>query len=193
MAELTPEEKYKVYLEEKARIETKSARYGYSKDPKRRANLVASSSYAIAISLILLIGFNFFNQYIALYRPEISADSFTWVKDQILTPGFYIWLPILNSGLVITIAGHIFLIFIKNYLWEELTTIILNLIGIAVILALFSIYPFDFSIIADKTWAQVIPLIMNVVIGVVLIIMAITVLVRGIKIIFAVATKTRPE
>jgi hypothetical protein len=192
MAELTPEEKHNIYLEEKARIESQNSRSGYSKDPRRRANLVASSSYAIAISLILLIGFNFFNQFIALYRPYINGDTLIWIKDPILTSGFYTWLPILNAGLVLTLAGHIVIICIKQYLWEELTMIILNMIGITVILALLHFYPFDFSVINDKSWVQTLPLIIDIVLGLVLIIMAITVLVRSIKLIFVVVTKPKP-
>jgi hypothetical protein len=190
MAELTPEERKKIYEEEKARIETsQSVAAEKNKVAKRRSSVVASSSYSIAISLLLLIAFNFFYQYIALYRPEISGGSLTWIKDAFLTSEFKTWLPMLTIGLILTIAGHIFIIILKNYIWQELILMITNVIGIAVIVALFYIYPFDFSTIQDKTWAEALPIIINIILGVVLLGMIIAVLVRGIKLIVAVTTK----
>ena len=194
MTDLTPEERKKVYEEEKTRIETsQSQEKERNKVPKRRREIISSSSYSIAICLILLIGFIFFNKYIAFYRPDFSSDTLVWVKEQILTSAFNTWLIILIVGLVLVIAGHICIIILKNYVWQELILIITNLVGIGVIVALFYMYPFDFSTIQDKSWTGVVPIIINIILGLIILVMAISVLVKGIRLIISVTTKVYNE
>jgi hypothetical protein len=194
MPDLNPEERKKIYEEEKARLEASQISFKErNKGGKRKGSLVASSSYSIAISLILLIAFNFFNQYLALYRPDVSGATLVWAREQVLTSGFNTWLPMLTIGLILSIAGHVFIIILKNYVWQELILIILDLIGIAVILALFYIYPFDFSAIQDKSWAGALPIIINIVLGMVVLGLIISMLVRGIKLIISVTTKVYNE
>jgi hypothetical protein len=194
MVELSPEERRKIYEEEKASIESfQLLEEKRLTARKRKASVIASSSYSIAISLILLIAFNFFNRYIALYRPDISGDTLVWIKEPILTSGFNTWLLLLTITLILNIMGYIFIIILKKYVWQESIILILNLIGIAIIVALFYIYPFDFSLIKDNSWAEVLPVLINILLGIIGIGMIIGFLVRSIKFIIIVTTKTYNE
>jgi len=116
---------------------------GYFKSTK--AGRVTSSSFAIAWSIVFLIFFNFFSGYIAYYHDG--------ARDPILTAGFNAWLPILTTTLTLSIAGHIILIAFDRYVLREITLIVLNALGIAVVATLLSIFPFDFSVIPNITVA----------------------------------------
>lgn len=106
-----------------------------------RNERVASSGAAIAWSIVLLIFFNFFNQYIAYYH--------NGAREPILTSDFNLWLPILTITLVLSIIGHIILITLDKYLLREIIIIVLNCFGIAVVLTLLNLFPFDFSVIPN--------------------------------------------
>jgi len=116
---------------------------GYFKSTK--AGRVTSSSFAIAWSIVFLIFFNFFSGYIAYYHDG--------ARDLILTAGFNAWLPILTTTLTLSIVGHIILIAFDKYVLREITLIVLNLFGIAVVATLLAIFPFDFSVIPNITAA----------------------------------------
>jgi hypothetical protein len=192
MKDLTPEERHQIYEEEKARIEGPSGNKKKSSGMSR-SSLITSSSFSIAISLILIVGLNFFNQYIALYVPYVSGDSSYWTREPFLTPEYSSWLPIATIGLVLIVIGQVLILILKKYLWQELILMVSNLIGIAVILSLLNIYPFDYSSIHDPSWAQALPLLINIFLGIIVFGLIVAVLVRGIKLIITVTTKIYNE
>ena len=110
-----------------------------------RNERVASSGAVIAWSIVLLIFFNFFSQYIAYYH--------NGAREPILTSDFNLWLPILTTTLVLSIIGHIILIILDKYLLREIIIIVLNCFGIAVVLTLLNLFPFDFSVIPNANIA----------------------------------------
>jgi len=155
-----------------------------------RGGRITSSSFAIAWSFALLIFFNFFNQYIAYYQLEKIDDITKWVRYPILTGDFNLWLPFLTTALVLSIIGHIILIIFDKYLLRETTLIVLNLFGIAVVSALLSIFPFDFSLIPNTTVANSLPAIATIVLICIAVGLGIASLVRFIRLIVNVATRT---
>jgi len=155
-----------------------------------RGGRITSSTFAIAWSFALLIFFNFFSQYIAYYHLEKIDDIAKWVRYPILTGDFNLWLPFLTAALVLSIVGHIILIIFDKYLLRETTLIVLNLFGIAVVSALLSIFPFDFSLIPNTTVANSLPAIATIVLICIAVGMGIAALVRFIRLIVNVATRT---
>ena len=151
---------------------------------------ITSSSFAIAWSFVLLIFFNFFGKYIAYYQPETVGNVTTWIRYPILTEGFNAWLPVLTATLVFSIIGHIILIIFDRYLLRETTLIVLNLFGIAVVLTLLSIFPFDFSVIPNTNVAVILPIVTVIVLIGITVGLVIGTLVRFIKFIVNMAKGT---
>ncbi len=148
-----------------------------------RGGRITASVFAIAWSIVLLIFFNFYNQYIAYYHSETVNGITTWTRQPLFTEDINLWLPILTTTLILTIIGHIILIIFDRYTLREIVFIILNAFGLATVLTLLSVYPFDFSIIpnataADAVYSGVIILLILISIGI-----SISMLVRFIKLI----------
>jgi len=148
-----------------------------------RGGRITTSVFAIAWSIVLLIFFNFYNQYIAFYRSETVNGLTTWTRQPLFTEDINLWLPILTTTLILTIIGHIILIIFDRYTLREIVFIILNAFGLATVLTLLSVFPFDFSVIpnttaADIAYSGVIILLILISIGI-----SIGMLVRFIKLI----------
>jgi len=150
-----------------------------------KSGRITSSSFAIAWSFVFLIFFNYFNEYIAYYDFETAG----WVRYPVLTEDFGAWLPILTVALTLSIAGHIILIIFDRYILRETTLIILNLFGIAVVLTLLSIFPFDFSAIPNATIADIAPIIATIVLIGITVGLVIGTLVSFIRFIVTISTK----
>ncbi len=148
-----------------------------------RGGRITTSVFAIAWGIVLLIFFNFYNQYIASYHSETVNGITTWIRQPLFTEDINLWLPILTTTLILTIIGHMFLIIFDRYTLREIVFIILNAFGLATVLTLLSVLPFDFSIIpsataADAAYSGVKILLILISIGI-----AIGILVRFIKLI----------
>jgi len=154
-----------------------------------KSGRITSSSLAIAWSFVLLIFFNFFNEYIAYYQYETVGSVARWVRYPILTGDFNAWLPILTTTLTLLITGHIILIILDKYILRETTLIVLNLFGIATVLTLLSIFPFDFRLIPNTIVTDISPIITAVVLIGITVGLAIGTLVSFIKLIVTVSTK----
>lgn len=128
-----------------------------------RPGRIVASSVAITWSLILIVFLNFFSEYIAYYEAERVGNVTIWVRSTLITSSYYTWLPILNTTLIISIVGHIILLIFDNYILRQLILILINLFGIATVLMLLSIFPFDFTVIPFTTLANILPFIVAVV------------------------------
>ena len=155
-----------------------------------RGGRITASVFAIAWSIVLLIFFNFYNQYIAYYHSETVNGVTTWTRHSFFTEDINLWLPILTTTLILTIIGHIILIIFDRYTLREIVFIILNAFGLATVLTLLSVFPFDFSVIpnataADAAYSGVIILLILISIGI-----SIGMLVRFIKLIIHTAKRS---
>lgn len=124
----------------------------------KREGRITGSALAIAWSVVLLIFFNFFNEYVAYYHADATGEVVTWTRYPLFTSGINLWLPILNTTLVISIIGHIVLIIFDRYLLREFINIIINAFGLATVLTLLAVFPFDFSVLPSTTiasWAHI--------------------------------------
>ncbi|MDD2665522.1 MAG: DUF4870 domain-containing protein [Methanocellales archaeon] len=120
---------------------------------KRDARITASA-FAIACSFVLLIFFNFFNDYVAYYHLETVRGITTWIRLPLFTSDISLWLPILNTTLVITIVSHIVLIVLDRYILREVLQIVMDAFGLATVATLLSVFPFDFNVIPNTIIAD---------------------------------------
>jgi uncharacterized membrane protein len=148
-----------------------------------RSGRIASSGGAIAWSVILLVFFNLFSQYLAFYQ-GVTTDGVThWNIYPLLTQDFGLVLPILNATLILSIVGHTVAIILDKYLVREITLIVLNLLGLATALTFLRIFPFDFSVIPNTAIAEVSPTVAIVVLAVIAAALGIEALIRFIRVI----------
>jgi uncharacterized membrane protein len=152
-----------------------------------RGGRIASSSGAIAWSIILLVFFPFFYGYIAWYQAETIGNVTTWNRLLLLTSDYYTWLPILVTVLLLSIAGHIILIIYDRYLLRQIILIVLNVLGIVAVSTLLSIFPFDFSVIPDPTVANLLPVVVTIALILTAVGLGITSLVMFIKLVVNLA------
>ena len=121
---------------------------------KSRSGRITASAFAIAWSIVLLIFFNFFNQYVAYYHSETVGGITTWTRYPFFTEDVNLWLPILTATLIITIIGHIIMIILDRYILREIINIVINAFSLWTVLILLFVFPFDFSVIPSTTAAE---------------------------------------
>jgi uncharacterized membrane protein len=110
---------------------------------------ITGSAFAIAFSVILLIFFNFFYQYVAYYTGDSTGSIVNWTKQPFFTNDIKLWLPLLNTALAITIMAHIVIIIFDSSLLKQALEVIMDGFGLAVVTTLLVIFPFNFSMIPD--------------------------------------------
>jgi hypothetical protein len=150
---------------------------------------ITSSSFTITWSVVLLVFFTLFNQYIAYYQLATVDTVSSWIRYPILTGDFNAWLPILTVTLSLSILGHVVLIIFDKYLLRETVVIVLTLFGIATVVTLLSIFPFDFSVIPNPNIAEVLSIVITIALIGITIGLGIATLVRFIKLIVNVLMK----
>jgi len=157
---------------------------------KSRSGRITASAFAIAWSIVLLIFFNFFNQYVAYYHSETVGGVTTWIRYPFFTEDINLWLPILTATLIITIIGHIILIILDRYVLREMIHIVINAFSLWTVLTLLSVFPFDFSVIPSTTAAEATYLGVKIFLIFISVGVGITLLVRVIKLIVNVLKGT---
>ncbi|MFC1992798.1 DUF4870 domain-containing protein [Chloroflexota bacterium] len=155
----------------------------------RRAGRIAESSFAIAWSIVAMVFFNFFHQYIAYYSSEKVGDVTIWTRQPFFTEDISLWLPILNLALIMTIVGNIILIIFDRYTLRETINIVLNAFSLASVVTLLTVYPFDFGVIPNATIADGVYIGVRVLLILVSIGIGIGMIVRFIKLIVHLATQ----
>jgi len=153
-----------------------------------RAGRIATSAFVIAWSVALIIFLNFFHDYIAYYHGTTIGNVTNWVRETIITRDFSLWLPVVNTVLALTIAGHVMLLAIDKYILREPTLLVLDMLSIVSVASLLAIFPFDFRPFGDFSGA--IDLSAHITLAIIIFAISIGVLVRFIKIIVNVAKGT---
>lgn len=147
---------------------------------RTRAGSVTGYSASIFWNTVLLIFFSFFHQYIAWYHIEPDGSV---TKLSMLTNDYFVWLYVLVTALVISIAANIILIIYDRYWFREIIQIILGVVGVIVVANLVSIFPFDFSVIPNTTAVDLLPVVVTIVLIIVAVGLGVGALVRFIKLI----------
>jgi uncharacterized membrane protein len=148
---------------------------------RRRAGRITGAAFAIAWCIALLIFFNFYYQYFAYYSANTFGGIATWEKYTFFTNDISLWLPILTAALIIAIIGHFLLIFFEGHAMRQIIRIVMDGFGLAAVITLLVVFPFDFYVIPDAAAAAgthigVMALLIFITIG-----MSIGILVRLIK------------
>jgi len=177
-AQVEPEQPSTPLAEEGKRTPSTADRYFKG----TRSGRIASSGGAIAWSVILLVFFNFFSQYLAFYQAATTDGVTKWNIYPLLTQDFRLVLPILNVTLILSIVGHTVAIIFDKYLIRETTFIVLNLLGLATAVTFLRIFPFDFTVIPHTAIAAVSPTVAIVVLAVIAAALGIAALVRFIRV-----------
>jgi uncharacterized membrane protein len=157
---------------------------------KGRRGRITASAFAIGWSIVLLIFFNFFNQYVAYYHSETVDGITTWTRYPFFTEDINLWLPILTTALIITIIGHIILIILDRYILREMIHIVINAFSLWTVLTLLTVFPFDFSVIPSTTAAEATYLGVKIFLIFISVGVGIALLVRVIKLIVNVVRGT---
>jgi uncharacterized membrane protein len=154
---------------------------------QRREARIAGSAIAIAWFIVLIIFFNFFHQYAAYYTAETVNGVVTWTRHPFFAGEISRWLPVLNVTLIVAIIGHFGLMFLENKLLRQTMRIVMDALGLATVVTLLTVYPFDFSVIPDSTAAAATQVSVTVVLIVIAVAFGISLLVRIIKLLIGAA------
>ncbi len=106
-------------------------------------------------TVVSIIFFTFFHKYIAWYT---TAPDGGVVRLPMLTDEYFIWLPIAITASILAIVAYAVMIFYNEYRLRMTVNLIGFIIGIAVVVSLVSIFPFDFSVIPNATSATIVPI-----------------------------------
>ncbi len=157
---------------------------------RKRGGRITASAFAIAWSIILLVFFNFFHQYVAYYHASTADGVITWTRQSFFTSEIYLWLPVLTIALVVAIAGHIVLIIFDRYILRQIILLILDVFGLAAVATLLAVFPFDFTVIPDTAAAAATQVGVTVVLICITVGFGIGILVRAVKLIINVLKGT---
>ncbi len=144
----------------------------------RRTGQIASDIFIILVTAANLIFFAFFHKYIAWYTtgPDGSVTRLS-----MLTADYFIWLPIPITASILVIVANIVMIIYDRYWFRQTAWIVFSIFGIAINVALVSIFPFDFSVIPNATAVDVVPIWVTVILILMAVFYGISALVLFVK------------
>jgi len=153
----------------------------------KREGRITASAFAIAWSIILLVFFNFFHEYVAYYNADTVGNVVTWTRYPLFTSEIALWLPILTTTLVISIIGHIVLIISDRNILRRAIHIIIDGFGLATVITLVTVFPFDFDVIPNTVAAAATHIGVTVVLICIAVGLGISLVVRVIKLLVNIA------
>ena len=122
--------------------------------PRNRPGEIGENVMIILVTVAQLIFFTFFHRYIAW--PTTAPDG-TLTRLSMLTDAYFTWLPFPIAASIIVIVASIVMIINQNYWFRQAVWVGFCLIGIAVVVSLVTIFPFDFSVLPNATAVEVVP------------------------------------
>jgi len=151
---------------------------------------ITGYAFVLAWSVILLVAFNFFHQYIAYYTYDAATSTWTW--NSFFTSDIGRWLPILNAALVVSIIGHTVMIFVDNTILRRAIHVITTGFRLASVITLLVVYPFDFStnVIPNSTAAAATDMGVRIALIVITVGLGIGLLVRFIHLLVSIGKAT---
>ncbi|MGD0794685.1 MAG: DUF4870 domain-containing protein [Dehalococcoidales bacterium] len=155
---------------------------------RRRAVRITASAFAIAWSIALLIFFNYFYQYVAYYHAVTRGGTVVWERYPFFTSDISRWLPILTATLTVSIIGHIILIIRDRYTLRQVIRLVIDVLGLATIATLLSVFPFDFNALPGANAAANTEIGVKVVLALIAVGFGIGIVVRFIKLVINLIT-----
>ena len=126
--------------------------------PQSRSD-IASHIAIIVVTLANLIIITSFDEYIAWYAREPDGGV---TRLPVLTDGYFAWLPIPVFASILAIVAYSAMVFYDRYWFRTIAQIVVQIVGIAVVVSLLSVFPFDFSLIPNATVVDVAPTVVTV-------------------------------
>ena len=124
-----------------------------------RCGEIASDLSIIFVTLVQLIFFTRFHRYIAWYTTGPDGNV---TRLSMLTDDYFTWLPFPIAASIVAIVAYTAMMFYDRYWFRMAAQIIVHVFGIAVVVSLLSIFPFDFSVIPNATAVDVVPIVVRV-------------------------------
>ncbi len=124
-----------------------------------RCGEIASDLSIIFVTVVQLIFFTRFYEYIAWYTTEADGSV---TRLSMLTDDYFTWLPFPITASIVAIVAYTMMIFYNRYWFRMIAQIIVTVVGIAVVVSLVSIFPFDFGVIPNATAVEVVPIVVRV-------------------------------
>ena len=147
---------------------------------------IVSHIAIIVVTVANLIFITSFHEYIAWYTIEPDGSV---TRLSMLTDGYFIWLPIPITASIVAIVAYTLMIIYDRYWFRTAAQIIVNSIGIAVVVSLLSIFPFDFSVIPNATVVDVVPIAVTVLLILMAVIYGVSALVLFVKLVRSYTVK----
>jgi hypothetical protein len=119
-----------------------------------RCGDIASDVLIIFVTVAQLIFFTLFHEYIAWYTTGPDGGV---TRLSMLTDDYFNWLPFPVTASIIVVVASIVMIVYDRYWFRQTAWIVFCILGIAVVVSLVSIFPFDFSVIPNDTAVEVVP------------------------------------
>ena len=153
--------------------------------PQSRSE-IGSHLAIIFVTVANLIFITFFHPYIAWYTtgPDGSVTRLS-----VLTEGYFTWLPIPIAASVVAIAAYTVMIFYDRFWFRTIAQIVVHIFGIAVVVSLLSIFPFDFSVIPNAAAADVVPTVVTAFLLLMAVVYVVTAIVLFVRLVRRYAVK----
>jgi hypothetical protein len=111
----------------------------------------------ISIILITVAQLIFFTRfYTVISWPTTGPDGST-TRLSMLTDDYFSWLPFVIAASILVIVASLATIVYKRYWFRQAVWVLFCITGITVVVALLSIFPFDFSVLPNATAVDVVP------------------------------------
>ena len=144
----------------------------------------------ILVTVANLILITVLHKYIAWYTtmPDGSVTRLS-----MLTDGYFTWLPIPITASIVAIVAYTIMIFYDRYWFRTSAQIVVIIFGVAVVVSLLSIFPFDFSLIPNAAAADVVPTAVTAFLILMAVVYGVSALVLFVRLIrrYAVKQETR--
>jgi hypothetical protein len=154
-----------------------------------RGGRITGYAFSIFWSSLILVLFNFYSHYIAIYDHEMIDGVRHWTSYPLLTSDFGQWLPIVTVALIAAIIGNIILVIYDSYFFRQVIHISIDLFSLAATISLLVIFPFDFSVMPGNDLTNLLNPIITVVLILVSVGMGIGIIVRFVKLMVAIVKR----
>ena len=154
-----------------------------------RGGRITGYAFSIFWSFLILVLFNYYSHYIAIYDHEMIDGVRHWTSYPLLTSDFSQWIPIITTALIAAIIGNIILIIYDGYFFRQVIHISMDLFSLAATISLLVIFPFDFSVMPGNDLTNLLNPIITVVLVLVSVGIGIGIIVRFVKLMVAIVKR----
>ena len=123
-----------------------------------RCSEIAGDLAIVLVTVIQLIFFAFFYEYIAWYTKGPDGSI---VRLPLLTDDYFTWLPFPVTASILVIVVSMIMIIYNRYWFRQAAWILFSITGLVVVVSLLLISPFDFSVIPNAKTADLVPTLLT--------------------------------